>query len=250
MQRRQLRAIPPQIWRSACLAVIGSLIPASAASAATPLPWEWVLDLQERSQQQNCPLWDLRRSPPLDSPSGRWQVYSRLELQVDPRSQSDQLTSVLFALDRQTDRLQAIRSVSIPPTAVDLDFVMLVPMGWQQEQLLIREHSGLFQSGIAEDQAVIWDPRQARIQVIQPPPLQITELLDWDPEKDQHVLFAVGQFGENPSVISLGETSEIIPRSIPIDAFPNSGFTPSTEETTSIPWQPGLPQITGPICGS
>ncbi len=230
--------------------MIGSLVFAPPAVAATPLPWEWVLDLQQQAQHQNCPLWDLRRSPPLDSPSGRWQVYSRLELQVDPQSQSDQLTSVLFALDQRTDQLQVIRSVSLPPNDPDLDFVMLIPMGWQGGQLLIREHSGLFQSDIAEDQAVIWDPEQAQSQVIQPPPLQITELLDWDPESDQNVLFAIGQLGDPPLVVSLGPSSEVMPHSIAIDSFANSPFTPPTEATNGILWQPGLPQITGPVCGS
>ncbi len=245
MQRRERIVLVSWIWRSIAITILGSLLYSSPGSAATPLPWQWVLDLQQRAQQGNCPLWDLRRSPLLASPSGRWQVYSRLELQVDPQSASDQLSSVLFARDQQTERLQVIHSV----TPVDLDFALLVPVSWQQDRLLIREHAGVFQSDIALDQAVIWAPETEQIQVLQPPPVEITELLDWDPLSEQNVLFAIGQFGETPSIVSLGQDSDPIPRTFSIDTFPNSAFTPPSSEEPLIQWRPGLPQITGPLCG-
>lgn len=230
----------------------GVLIWGGPSQAATPVPWEWVRDLQHQAQQQDCPLWDLRRSPILTSPDGRWQTYSRLELQVDPQAQ-DQLTSVLFARDTQTQTLEVVRSVSIPESEpVGLDFIVQIPIGWQKDQLLVREHSGLFQSDIAEDQAVIWAPQRAEIQVIRPPLFEITELLDWDPMAAERVLFAVGSFGSAPTLISLGTDGSLVPRSIPIESFPTSIFVPPSPETelASPPWLPGLPQITGSLCGS
>ena len=163
---------------------------------------------------------------------------------MDPHSESDQLSSVLFARDQQTDRLQVIHSIS----PLDLDFALLVPVSWQQERLLVREQAGVFQSDIVFDQAVIWEPETRQIRVLQPPPVEITELLDWDPLSEQNVLFAIGRFGESPSIVSLGQDLPPIPRSLSIDTFLHSTLTPPSSEEPLLQWQPGLPQITGPLC--
>lgn len=251
--------IRPWMWGLTSHA-IGCLIWVYPGAASTPLPWDWVIDLQRQAEAQECRLSDLRRSPLLSSPDGRWQVYSRLDLNVDP-SGADNLTSVLFARDTRTDRLQVIRSTSIPELSqpqpdAELDFILLIPMRWQGEALLVREHSGLFQSDIAEDLAVIWRPRGDEVQVIQPPLLPITELLGWDPLTPGRVLFAVGRFGDEPSLISIGDDAVARPHPLPIDAFASSVFSPPNPESEepfpadSIPWEPGLPEITGPQCSS
>ncbi len=228
--------------------------------ASTGLPWEWIQTLQRQAQRQDCVLIGLLRSRPLLSPDQEWQVYSRLNFIVDPQGQPDQLSSVVFAQHRTSGQLQVIYE-GRPPQDQDLDFVMAVPLVWSRTDpyhLLIRDHRGLFQSDLAADQAVIWTPSQGAEQEMtavrrQPQhPSDFSEVVGWDSQAAQRVLFMVGNFGEDPEVISVGATPPDQLSSLPAERLSTS-LNPDPHWTSPLriqplDWTSAVPVSPGPLC--
>ena len=259
--------------------LIGSLltgIPQPAWAQADRIPWEWVMDYQENAQQQQCSLSSFMRSRPLPSPDQVWNVYSRLDLYVNPNGEA-QLTSLLFARHLPTGRLHQIYSSSLARSEPDFNLAVLLPFAWQQDQLLVRERQGILQSDILIDWAVIWQadssgnaslnhfnpptlvasttlmpfPRSqplAHIQVRQPPqPQTITELLGWDPQAPDQVLFRLGEMGEDTSqVVSLGSGRPLVRDHWDIGTLSSSANPDPTFQppflTQPPDWQMALPQ--------
>ncbi len=212
-------------WRGALPAAMGSLLLATMAAAegipSPPLavPWEWVYALQEQAQQRQCTLVGLLRSEPLPAPDPQWQVYTRLDLVVNP--QAGKLTSVLFAENTQTGALQVIyqAAASVYDPVEPLDFAMILPLAWQDNTLLAREYEGWFQTDLSWDRAVVWPlPTDSTgippVQVWEPPPaLGYAELLGWDPQARGRVLFAVADsLEEVPRLVSVGPGQDLLLR--------------------------------------
>lgn len=235
---------------------------------AESIPWQWVLEQQDQALDQRCSLISMVRSQPLISPDQTWQAYSRLDLRVDPSGEL-LLTSHLFARHQVSGSLHQIYSST--PLDPAFDLAVLVPYGWQQQRLLVQERQGIWQSDILADRAVIWragppsgwispgsptlvatlDPvglrsPSSQIQVRQPPqPQAITELLGWDPEIPDQVLFGIGEMGEIPQVISLG-SSGFVPRDRLDIGSLSSSFNPDPEFVPPLlaqapDWQLALP---------
>lgn len=229
------------------MGILAGLLPGILATSAVAdggIPWAWVMNLQERSLEQQCLLVDLLRSQPLLSPDRAWQVYSRLMVQVDPQGEADGLSSVVFAQHRPSGHLQVVYASAVAGVGAELDFSVLLPYAWQGETLLIREREGIFQSDVMGDRAVVWsapsDPQatlvastgyypttnQTSIEIWQPlEPSSIIEVLGWDPQIPQRVLFAVGEMGEEPEVRSLGRAGRWIPRDLDVGLLSGS-FNP------------------------
>ncbi len=232
---------------------MGSLLVATVAAAegipSPPLavPWEWVYALQEQAQQRQCTLVGLLRSKPLPAPDSQWQVYTRLDLVAMP--QASRLTSVLFAENTRTQALQVIYQASgaVYDPAEPLDFVMILPLAWQDNTLLAREYAGWFQTDLSWDRAVLWpmptdSHRIPPVQIWDPPPaLGYAELLGWDPQARGRVLFAVADsLEEAPRLVSLGSDGQAVLRGSAGVLAP----LPSSLEG----WQPVLPEAVPPLC--
>jgi hypothetical protein len=229
------------------------------SALAQSIPWQWLLEQQDQALDQRCALISMVRSQPLISPDQTWQVYSRLDLRVDPSGEL-LLTSHLFARDQISGSLHQIYSST--PLDPEFDLAVLVPYGWQQQRLLVQERQGIWQSDILADRAVIWQSgppsggirpgspmmlaalapvglrtSSSQIQVRQPPQAQaITELLGWDPEIPDQVLFGIGEMGEIPQVISLGSSGFVPKDDLDMGSL-SSSFNPDPE---FVP--PGLAQ--------
>ncbi|NJK63390.1 MAG: hypothetical protein HC921_12530 [Synechococcaceae cyanobacterium SM2_3_1] len=194
-------------------------------------------------------------------PDRQWQVYSRLNLIVDPQGQQpDQLNSVVFAQHRVSGQLRVIYE-GLPPQAQDLDFVMAVPLAWSRTvpaHLLIRDHRGLFQSDLAADQAVIWSPSAGSEQGVnrekrQPQhPSDFSEVVGWDPQAAERVLFMIGNFGEDAEVVSVGTSPPDQRRSLPAERLsaslnPDPNWT-SPLQIQPLDWTSAVPVSPGPLC--
>ncbi len=221
--------------------------PGVSSPPTLPIPWEWVYDLQEQARQRQCTLVGLLRSDPLPAPDPQWQVYTRLDLVATP--QAGRLTSVLFAENTRTRALQVIyqasRSVYDPVEA--LDFAMILPLAWQGNTLLAREYEGWFQTDLSWDRAVVWPlPTGSTgippVQIWDPPPaLGYAQLLGWDPQARERVLFAVADsLGEMPRLVSVGPDRQVLLRAPAVALSP----TPSSLQG----WQEIRPKGGEPLC--
>jgi hypothetical protein len=227
---------------------LGILEPAQAISG---IPWSWITDVQTQALSQQCRLTGFLRSTPLPSPDRSWSVYSRLDLVVSARGER-QLTSVVFARNDKTGELQVVYDTSaiVLQGEDPLDFAMLLPYGWQEQTVLIREFEGWFQSDLAWDRAVIWSLPSLAIpipvtQVWDAPINDYTEVLGWDPQDPNRVIFMQGDFGSSPAIISIGADRKVIVRdSVAEEISPD----PNPDSDQAINWELGWPTITGPLC--
>ncbi|MGQ9838710.1 MAG: hypothetical protein ACUVRV_12310 [Cyanobacteriota bacterium] len=216
-------------------------------SDSVAIPWDWVYGLREQAQQRQCTLVGLLRSDPLPAPDGNWQVYTRLDLVATP--EVGRLTSVLFAENTRTGVLQVLyqAAASVYASAQPLDFAMILPLSWQNHTLLAREYEGWFQTDLSWDRAVIWSLPAASagippVQIWDPPPvLGYAELLGWDPQAQERVLFAVADgLGDLPRLVSVGSDQQILLRATAVTLSP----TPSSLEG----WQEAIPAGEEPLC--
>lgn len=227
------------------LQIGGSRSPiASPPSESVTIPWDWVYGLRDQARQRQCTVVGLLRSEPLPSPDPEWQVYTRLDLVATP--QMGRLTSVLFAENTRTGALQVLyqASASVLDPLDPLDFAMILPLAWQDHTLLAREYEGWFQTDLSWDRAVIWplpasSARIPPVQIWEPPPaLGYAELLGWDPQAQERVLFAVADsLGELPRLVSVGSDQQLLLRAaaVTLSPAPSSlegwrGATPAGEE--------------------
>ncbi len=213
-------------------------------SLAVAIPWDWIYGLQEQAQQRQCTLVGLLRSDPLPAPDPQWQVYTRLDMVATPRM--GRLTSVLFVENTRTGALQVLYQAvaSVYDRSEPLDFAMILPLRWRGSSLLAREYEGWFQTDLSWDRAVIWTlPASAQgipaVQIWEPPSvLGYAELLDWDPQAQERVLFAVADsLGEQPRLVSVGPDQQVLLRAAAVTLPPTvsslrgwQGATPVDEE--------------------
>ncbi|MEN9261841.1 MAG: hypothetical protein Q6L60_12845 [Thermostichus sp. HHBFW_bins_43] len=264
MRRNGLVKVLVAIWASwagSVWAAPGASLQAGIRSSATYLaaavsiPWDWVYGLRDQAQQRQCTMVGLLRSEPLPSPNPEWQVYTRLDLVATP--QMGRLTSVLFAENTRTRTLQVLyqASASVLDPWEPLDFAMILPLAWRDHTLLAREYEGWFQTDLSWDRAVIWPlPASSAeippVQIWDPPPvLGYTQLLGWDPQAQERVLFAVADsLGELPRLVSVGADQKVVLRGTAVNPAPappssSEGWasaTPTGEEAICHPGSFGL----------
>ncbi|MEA5581798.1 hypothetical protein VB620_10665 [Nodularia harveyana UHCC-0300] len=182
-----------------------------------PIPWKWILATQEAISANGGSGVRHYRSVPVTSPDGRYIVYSRVQLEVNPEMYESKVTSVMFVEDTQTRTLRVMAStapISDPllnrnrlSAALDSDesgrIGVLVPVSWSEksDRFLARKFQGKFNTGDSTDQAVIWDRHKNHINTVAPARddndnEKIAVLLGWSKNKPDHALFRAGEMGE------------------------------------------------------
>lgn len=87
-------------------------VPADPMNSPHPIPWKWIVMTQEAIGGHGRSGVRQYRSAPLVSPDGRYAVYSRVQLEVEPEMHNSQVSSLLFIEDRQTKKLNILAKTS------------------------------------------------------------------------------------------------------------------------------------------
>ncbi|MEA5502924.1 hypothetical protein VB735_07360 [Halotia wernerae UHCC 0503] len=181
-----------------------------------PIPWRWIVATQETIGAKGSSGVRYYRSVPVISPDGKYAVYSRVQMEVKPEMYNSRVTSVLFVEDQQTKKLRVMASTSsindpLLTTNVSLSeqdekngkIGVLVPVSWSEksDRFLARKFEGVFNTGDATDQAVIWDRQKDHANTVAPSQEKdghekIAVLLGWSKNQPDHVLFRAGEMGE------------------------------------------------------
>ncbi|NMG11035.1 hypothetical protein [Brasilonema sp. UFV-L1] len=179
-----------------------------------PIPWAWIQATQDAIGSKGISGVRYYRSMPVISPDGRYAMYSRVQLQVEPQMHNSRVTSVLFVEDKQTKKLRVISStapindpllkvqqVSLPSDTQGT-IAVLVPVSWSQkgDRFLARKFEGAMNTSDVTDYAVIWDREQNRSENVTPSQEElkheIAVLLGWSQTHPDQVLFRAGELGE------------------------------------------------------
>ncbi|MBG0743908.1 hypothetical protein FLX35_02370 [Cylindrospermopsis raciborskii LB2897] len=190
-------------------------VPIDPMNSPHPIPWKWIVMTQEAIGGQGRSVVRQYRSTPMVSPDGRYAVYSRVQLEVEPEMHNSQVSSLLFIEDRQTKRLNILAKTSdnvdilskngkfTPDTNNQGKIAILVPVSWSEkgDQFLARKFVGTFNTADVTDNAVIWNRQQNTITTVVPPQgpgehEKIAILLGWSKKQPNYVLFRSGELGE------------------------------------------------------
>ncbi|MEB3145813.1 MAG: hypothetical protein VKL02_06690, partial [Cylindrospermopsis raciborskii 1523720] len=190
-------------------------VPADPINSPHPIPWKWIVMTQEAIGGQGRSGVRQYRSTPVVSPDGRYAVYSRVQLEVEPEMHNSQVSSLLFIEDRQTKRLNILAKTSdtvdmlsknrefTPETNNQGKIGILVPVSWSEkgDQFLARKFVGTFNTADVTDNAVIWNRQQNTTTTVVPPQGEgdhekIAILLGWSKKQPNYVLFRSGELGE------------------------------------------------------
>ncbi|MFL0605365.1 hypothetical protein [Cylindrospermopsis raciborskii] len=194
---------------------ISNGVPADPINSPHPIPWKWIVMTQEAIGGQGRSGVRQYRSTPVVSPDGRYAVYSRVQLEVEPEMHNSQVSSLLFIEDRQTKRLNILAKTSdtvdmlsknrefTPETNNQGKIGILVPVSWSEkgDQFLARKFVGTFNTADVTDNAVIWNRQQNTTTTVVPPQGEgehekIAILLGWSKKQPNYVLFRSGELGE------------------------------------------------------
>jgi hypothetical protein len=205
----------PQILPTGEQVSIPNGVPADPMNSPHPIPWKWIVMTQEAIGGQGRSGVRQYRSSPLVSPDGRYAVYSRVQLEVEPEMYNSQVSSMLFIEDRQTTRLNVLAKTldtvdmlsdngkSTPQTNNQGKIEILVPVSWSEkgDRFLARKFVGTFNTADVTDNAVIWDRQQNTTTTVVPPQgagdhEKIAILLGWSKKQPNYVLFRSGELGE------------------------------------------------------
>jgi len=190
--------------------------PADPIGSPHPIPWKWITATQEAIGSQGRSGVRYYRSVPVVSPDGKYVVYSRVRLEVQPQMYNSRVTSVLFVEDVQTKKLRVIASTSVlsdpllqakaqSPEATQRNGTIgvLVPVSWSEkgDRFLARRFEGIFNTADSTDRAVIWDRQNNHANTVSPAQAEdehekIAVLLGWSKSQPDHVLFRAGELGE------------------------------------------------------
>ncbi len=179
------------------------------------VPWKWITSTQKAIGSQGNSGVRYYRSVPVISPDGRYAVYSRVQLQVEPEMHNTRVTSMLFIEDRQTKKLKVLKSTSqvgdplLQAKATPANYVphgtidIFVPISWSKngDRFLARKFQGLMSTSDARDSAVIWDREDNSTNTIAPSQNpdehhKIAVLLGWSKVQPTKVMFRAGELGE------------------------------------------------------
>lgn len=179
-----------------------------------PIPWKWIQATQEAVSSKGGSGVRYYRSVPVISPDGRYAIYSRVQLEVNPEMHNSRVTSVLFVEDMQTKKLRVVSStsrVNDPLLKVQTSqqsgdtqgtIAVLVPVSWSEEggRFLARKFEGLMNTSDVTDHAVIWDRQKNHSHSVTPSheehQHEIAVLLGWSKAQPDHVLFRAGEMGD------------------------------------------------------
>jgi hypothetical protein len=190
-------------------------VPDDPMGSPHPIPWKWIMMTQEAIGGQGLSGVRHYRSIPVISPDGRYAVYSRVQLEVQPEMHNSRVTSLLFIEDRQTKKLRVMAKTAVisdpllnqPISAQETDtegkIGVLVPVSWSQkgDRFLARKFVGIFNTADVTDHAVIWDRQENHTKTVAPAQEEdehekIAILLGWSKKQPDHVLFRAGELGE------------------------------------------------------
>lgn len=190
-------------------------LPDDPMGSPHPIPWKWIMMTQETMGGQGRSGVRHYRSIPVVSPDGRYAVYSRVQLEVNPEMHNSRVTSLLFIEDRQTKSLRVMaktsdvndpllkQTVSETQSQAEGKIGVLVPISWSQkgDRFLARKFVGIFNTADVTDQAVIWDRQENNIKTVAPIQAdddheKIAILLGWSKQQPDHALFRSGELGE------------------------------------------------------
>ncbi|WP_413172169.1 hypothetical protein [Anabaena azotica] len=190
-------------------------LPDDPMGSPHPIPWKWIMMTQETMGGQGRSGVRHYRSIPVVSPDGRYAVYSRVQLEVNPEMHNSRVTSLLFIEDRQTKSLRVMaktsdvndpllkQAVSETQSQAEGKIGVLVPISWSQkgDRFLARKFVGIFNTADVTDQAVIWDRQDNNIKTVAPVQAdddheKIAILLGWSKQQPDHALFRSGELGE------------------------------------------------------
>ncbi len=185
-----------------------------------PIPWQWIQSTQEAMSSKGGGV-RYYRSVPVVSPDGKYAVYSRVQLEVNPQMHNSRVSSVLFIEDRQTKNLRVVSSTSYNRDALlnvklsspdpngEGTIGVLVPLSWSQkgDRFLARRFEGVFNTSDASDSAVIWDRQKNNTNTVAPGNVEnggsneqehdkISVLLGWSKTEPDNVMFRTGELGD------------------------------------------------------
>ncbi|BAZ41149.1 hypothetical protein NIES4101_71110 [Calothrix sp. NIES-4101] len=205
--------------------------------SAYPIPMKWISQTQESMGPKGGGV-GYYRSVPVISPDGRYAVYSRVQLEVNPELHNSRVSSVLFIEDRQTKQLRVVTSTSrnrdvlinvksAPDANGEGTIGVLVPISWSEkgDRFLARRFEGIMNTSDVSDYAVIWHREKGRTNIVGPAQEKdehekISILLGWSKSQPNHVLFRTGELGEEDwsllSVADNGKTANAIERDQPV----------------------------------
>jgi hypothetical protein len=205
--------------------------------SAYPIPMKWITQTQESMGSKGGGV-GYYRSVPVISPDGRYAVYSRVQLEVNPEQHNSRVSSVLFIEDRKTKRLQVVTSTSrnrdvlinvksAPDANGEGTIGVLVPVSWSEkgDRFLARRFEGIMNTSDVNDYAVIWHREKDRTSTVGPAPQEsdrekISILLGWSKSQPNHVLFRAGEMGEEDwsllTVADDGKTTSATDRDQPV----------------------------------
>ena len=179
-----------------------------------PIPWKWILDTQQNMSAQGISGARYYRSVPVISPDGKYAVYSRVQLEVQPELHKSRVSSVLFIENRQTKQLQVISSTSrntdvllkvkhAPDGNGEGTVGVLVPVSWSEkgDRFLARSFMSKFQTSDSSDSAVIWSRQKNNVDKVSPAnnkdsQEQMAVMLGWSQSQPDNVLFRAGELGQ------------------------------------------------------
>ena len=187
-----------------------------------PLPWSWILDIQNRTPTSSTPHLYYYRSPALISPDGIHAAYSRMQVQRVSNPNHTQVSSLLFLENTETGDLQFLTASSPEMQHILLQgadsqqpgmLSMLIPISWSEsgDRVLVRAFESIFSTDIAADYAIIWDQASNHVEHLIPTNAQYSNavLLGWSQSYPDNVLFRVGNLGdEHWPLMSMDDTAE------------------------------------------
>ncbi|MBW4631297.1 MAG: hypothetical protein KME30_05155 [Iphinoe sp. HA4291-MV1] len=177
------------------------------------IPWAWIQTTQDTLGSKGVSGVRYYRSMPVISPDGRYAMYSRVQLEVQPQMYNSRVTSVLFVEDRETKKLRVVSStapISDPLLKVKVSsqndaqgtIAVLVPVSWSQkgDRFLARKFEGAMNTSDVTDYGVIWDREQNRSTSVTPSQEEykhdIAVLLGWSQTHPDQLMFRAGELGD------------------------------------------------------
>ena len=174
-----------------------------------PIPWNWVLAIQDELSTSQRSETRYYRSQSLVSPDGQYAAYSRIQMQGQPEMYRSRITSVMFVENLQTRDLRTITPSSpwasnplVSHQEADMEgtIAIIIPVSWSKsgDRILARQFEAVFSTSDASDYAVIWDRQQNRTTTLAPGTIQYTSavLLGWSQTHPDRVLFRAGDMGD------------------------------------------------------
>jgi flagella basal body P-ring formation protein FlgA len=192
----------------------GALEQQDPVGSPHPIPWTWIQTTQEAITSRGGSGVRYYRSVPVVSPDGRYAIYSRVQIEVQPKMYNSHVNSVLFVEDRQTKQLRVVSSTSTirdpllkaslssPRRESQGTIAVLVPVSWSEkgDRFLARRFEGAMNTSDVTDYAVIWNRQNRESRTVTPSQQkhkhEIAVLLGWSKQQPNHVLFRAGELGE------------------------------------------------------